>query len=207
MIRRPPRSTRTDTLFPYTTLFRSRELPDSLADQYVIDHLVALGVDHGDAVGRAERDEGLAAVLQDTHADRLQRLRLQARHLERDLLLDLQALWIDHADRAADLGGHPDLRAVRGELGDARALVDQHVAPDLEGLGVDEVRHIGGFGGVHDGLAIRADAHALRLDADGNLGYALAALQIDDGDHVVILVGDVEPGPVGRDDQEFRVRA
>src|SRR3546814_3724177 len=26
MIRRPPRSTRTDTLFPYTTLFRSAEL-------------------------------------------------------------------------------------------------------------------------------------------------------------------------------------
>src|SRR3546814_13598951 len=26
MIRRPPRSTRTDTLFPYTTLFRSRML-------------------------------------------------------------------------------------------------------------------------------------------------------------------------------------
>src|SRR3546814_13553499 len=26
MIRRPPRSTRTDTLFPYTTLFRSEEL-------------------------------------------------------------------------------------------------------------------------------------------------------------------------------------
>src|SRR3546814_20295248 len=27
MIRRPPRSTRTDTLFPYTTLFRSNYLP------------------------------------------------------------------------------------------------------------------------------------------------------------------------------------
>src|SRR3546814_10301001 len=27
MIRRPPRSTRTDTLFPYTTLFRSRLQP------------------------------------------------------------------------------------------------------------------------------------------------------------------------------------
>src|SRR3546814_12114001 len=27
MIRRPPRSTRTDTLFPYTTLFRSSILP------------------------------------------------------------------------------------------------------------------------------------------------------------------------------------
>src|SRR3546814_15165650 len=31
MIRRPPRSTRTDTLFPYTTLFRSIHLPDQLA--------------------------------------------------------------------------------------------------------------------------------------------------------------------------------
>src|SRR3546814_6526515 len=28
MIRRPPRSTRTDTLFPYTTLFRSRHRPE-----------------------------------------------------------------------------------------------------------------------------------------------------------------------------------
>src|SRR3546814_16450221 len=33
MIRRPPRSTRTDTLFPYTTLFRSDEaLGRSIAD-------------------------------------------------------------------------------------------------------------------------------------------------------------------------------
>src|SRR3546814_2105550 len=31
MLRRPPRSTRTDTLFPYTTLFRSRR-PDRPAD-------------------------------------------------------------------------------------------------------------------------------------------------------------------------------
>src|SRR3546814_6497036 len=31
MIRRPPRSTRTDTLFPYTTLFRSRALSLSSA--------------------------------------------------------------------------------------------------------------------------------------------------------------------------------
>src|SRR3546814_6511366 len=32
MIRRPPRSTRTDTLFPYTTLFRSRSscAPDGI---------------------------------------------------------------------------------------------------------------------------------------------------------------------------------
>src|SRR3546814_7427441 len=31
MIRRPPRSTRTDTLFPYTTLFRSSKLPKALS--------------------------------------------------------------------------------------------------------------------------------------------------------------------------------
>src|SRR3546814_2630858 len=31
MIRRPPRSTRTDTLFPYTTLFRSRRMVAALA--------------------------------------------------------------------------------------------------------------------------------------------------------------------------------
>src|SRR3546814_14823907 len=30
MIRRPPRSTRTDTLFPYTTLFRSGEVLESV---------------------------------------------------------------------------------------------------------------------------------------------------------------------------------
>src|SRR3546814_10322344 len=30
MIRRPPRSTRTDTLFPYTTLFRSEEAREAV---------------------------------------------------------------------------------------------------------------------------------------------------------------------------------
>src|SRR3546814_6566733 len=39
MIRRPPRSTRTDTLFPYTTLFRSVE-----AGRFGRIHLVALNV-------------------------------------------------------------------------------------------------------------------------------------------------------------------
>src|SRR3546814_11071673 len=34
MIRRPPRSTRTDTLFPYTTLFRSGRYPD---DRQLVD--------------------------------------------------------------------------------------------------------------------------------------------------------------------------
>src|SRR3546814_11021630 len=33
MIRRPPISTRTDTLFPYTTLFRSKAISEFLLDQ------------------------------------------------------------------------------------------------------------------------------------------------------------------------------
>src|SRR3546814_8591065 len=37
MIRRPPRSTRTDTLFPYTTLFRSPLIPE------LAGHLIAGG--------------------------------------------------------------------------------------------------------------------------------------------------------------------
>src|SRR3546814_20439579 len=33
MIRRPPRSTRTDTLFPYTTLFRSHQVAGRVGEQ------------------------------------------------------------------------------------------------------------------------------------------------------------------------------
>src|SRR3546814_15859928 len=32
MIRRPPRSTRTDTLFPYTTLFRSKDIKGLISE-------------------------------------------------------------------------------------------------------------------------------------------------------------------------------
>src|SRR3546814_658319 len=39
MRRRPPRSTRTDTLFPYTTLFRSQSPPASTADSSVTWHV------------------------------------------------------------------------------------------------------------------------------------------------------------------------
>src|SRR3546814_11790742 len=38
MILRPPRSTRTDTLFPYTTLFRSTPASDPATDAYAAAH-------------------------------------------------------------------------------------------------------------------------------------------------------------------------
>src|SRR3546814_4998975 len=45
MIRRPPRSTRTDTLFPYTTLFRSGVRPLSEAFHFSGSSALTLGFD------------------------------------------------------------------------------------------------------------------------------------------------------------------
>src|SRR3546814_12155103 len=45
MIRRPPRSTRTDTLFPYTTLFRSEDfvaISEEKAKKYFCDILAGI---------------------------------------------------------------------------------------------------------------------------------------------------------------------
>src|SRR3546814_14090740 len=56
MIRRPPRSTRTDTLLPYTTLFRSEE---DVADQ---QREADRGDHHGD-------EPGLATAQRAPHAE------------------------------------------------------------------------------------------------------------------------------------------
>src|SRR3546814_4323734 len=57
MIRRPPRSTRTDTLFPYTTLFRSRHAPRcrSAARLSAIGRRYCLSLLHQWDHGRFER--------------------------------------------------------------------------------------------------------------------------------------------------------
>src|SRR3546814_20513576 len=44
IIRRPPRSTRTDTLFPDTTLFRSAPLAGACGEQANVGGLVGVGV-------------------------------------------------------------------------------------------------------------------------------------------------------------------
>src|SRR3546814_15501841 len=54
MIRRPPRSTRTDTLFPYTTLFRSRRHQHARrADAALRSAVVAEGLLQAPAIGIA----------------------------------------------------------------------------------------------------------------------------------------------------------
>src|SRR3546814_14366022 len=66
MIRRPPRSTRTDTLFPYTTLFRSLRVDDVLQVHFAV--LPVVHVEEGLAVaGRAAvvgREHRVAVVHQ-----------------------------------------------------------------------------------------------------------------------------------------------
>src|SRR3546814_5011957 len=78
MIRRPPRSTRTDTLFPYTTLFRSRLVGD---DECLVQHLLLfqqpLQFARGGVQGRAGagRDYEFHAVLRsEEHTSELQSL-------------------------------------------------------------------------------------------------------------------------------------
>src|SRR3546814_7737404 len=64
MIRRPPRSTRTDTLFPYTTLFRS----PSRGRKGRNSRLQPLRMP-GDMLGHEGRDEIIAVVISGLHPD------------------------------------------------------------------------------------------------------------------------------------------
>src|SRR3546814_11145478 len=57
MLRRPPRSTRTDTLFPYTTLFRSRAGGDDVAGLQAHE-----AADVADQVRHAEHHGACAAI-------------------------------------------------------------------------------------------------------------------------------------------------
>src|SRR3546814_6149023 len=66
MIRRPPRSTRTDTLFPYTTLFRSGPYDPPLRltaiddDEVAVDEAPGRGGEIGNRLGHVP---GVAALL------------------------------------------------------------------------------------------------------------------------------------------------
>src|SRR3546814_8630086 len=56
MIRRPPRSTRTDTLFPYTALFRSADTADETGGQVVDEGLDHAADEAEDAIHDRQRD-------------------------------------------------------------------------------------------------------------------------------------------------------
>src|SRR3546814_16630747 len=99
MIRRPPRSTRTDTLFPYTTLFRSDDLR-GVADQRALEQLVQpLVADLGQFALHPRAQDHLAHVGLDEQAhlaDELAGAEITQHQLAAFVLLG------DDADRAAD---------------------------------------------------------------------------------------------------------
>src|SRR3546814_2280237 len=73
MIRRPPRSTRTDTLFPYTTLFRSRRVRHQLVQRCQVE---ARGhrIDRRRLAGAGQLHEAELGVRSEEHTSELQSL-------------------------------------------------------------------------------------------------------------------------------------
>src|SRR3546814_9900128 len=82
MIRRPPRSTRTDTLFPYTTLFRSVGDPSTrtfhqvdermpVGDAQVPDMIVLLNLNPG---RRCPHSRKIGRIRSEEHTSELQSL-------------------------------------------------------------------------------------------------------------------------------------
>src|SRR3546814_16240323 len=114
MIRRPPRSTRTDTLFPYTTLFRS---PD--ATRVNLDAVRALPVllpeEHGEVrqqiplsqVANIQLTEGLNEIRRENGKRRVE---VQMNLEDRD-----EGLFVEEArDKIAQIEHHADYYLVRG---------------------------------------------------------------------------------------------
>src|SRR3546814_8100 len=164
MIRRPPRSTRTDTLFPYTTLFRS------LADVQWGSTVQALGEepsergrhvladqDRNRQVGRQARDElsqGVGPAGRHAYDDGL-----DAR---------CRAVGAPHEVRARRDGGgsrtgaaaSPDARAQRTDLGDQIAAELSH-----GGVHAAAVARLGDVvaGAEREGLEGRSEEHTSEL--------------------------------------------
>src|SRR3546814_8681288 len=112
MIRRPPRSTRTDTLVPYTTLFRSERRPVDAVGHRAADAVagdegdggVGVAVGHGDAgVGEAADAGGDAGDDAERHAGGDQRQRLLAAAAEHEGIAAFQTRSEEHTSELQSL--------------------------------------------------------------------------------------------------------
>src|SRR3546814_2552429 len=122
MIRRPTRSTRTDTLFPYPTLFRS--LPGGRA-------LQRLAAAPGQVAGRLAPSMGKLDA---------ERRRAELLHIGGDLR---QCGLLHGIVEAETAGGNAGLRADMGCLGDDQAEAGRGIAAQMNPVPV--VRHtVGG---------------------------------------------------------------
>src|SRR3546814_19308426 len=115
MIRQPPRSTRTDTLFPYTTLFRSNEHPeeDSLAVRARVGSVAT------------EHLSDLVGVMSDTK-------------LVQTVSERLQPLGTSEVDPSS--GEHPIDRRVEGDELDVGQSIDELPEGNRAVIGLDRPR-------------------------------------------------------------------
>src|SRR3546814_20737878 len=111
MIRRPPRSTRTDTLFPYTTLFRSYPI-----GAFSYSHGIEMAVEAGLVKTAADLSDWIGEIL--LHgAGHVDAVLLQAAYESAgdpaapDDLADLAAAWPGTAETAPESAppGRPSL--------------------------------------------------------------------------------------------------
>src|SRR3546814_375580 len=167
MIRRPPRSTRTDTLFPYTTLVRSDleagavDLVGAAGDQRVEHFAELVDLAHLDAHGVAglvagDRRRLVVAVLV---------LRVDADAAGPDVLLG-DAGGLDRGHHLVHLGGVGGQRGVGvGGLGHHAGRQRGHVR-HAAGLGLGRDRQQRAFAG-------RTEEHTSELPSLMRISYAV----------------------------------
>src|SRR3546814_8488960 len=136
MIRQPPRSTRTDTLFPYTTLFRSLHAEPGQGETEEEKDCPGKKIGFGEIGSPLRLDVG--------EAGRLQQIEDADDEDERRVL--------DLADRSIDQPGHADFQRLRQQ--DMAPRLPFGEAESVRGLGLpdgnrqqaapDDLGHIGG---------------------------------------------------------------
>src|SRR3546814_13023513 len=122
MIRRPPRSTRTDTLFPYTTLFRSLAALARRADESKVKALLSGEADANDTY--IEVNAGAGGIESQDWAGMLQRMytRWAERHGMKVELIDQHSGEQEGTKSDRKRGGKGKWGSVREELGGRRRI-------------------------------------------------------------------------------------
>src|SRR3546814_11590419 len=102
MIRRPPRSTRTDTLFPYTTLFRSRIGQKDRVGKGVLDEPRGIGLALRAAIEVRYVHQRRRLIL-----DRLRQMRVAVpEQVDRDAARKVEITFASLADQIRALAAH-----------------------------------------------------------------------------------------------------
>src|SRR3546814_4553524 len=183
MIRRPPRSTRTDTLFPYTTLFRScdalgdrrrhRRSSLSVGEDIMgrVAGKVALVTGGGSGLGRADCEalarEGATVIVTDVALDAARRVAGEIGGGAVAFSLDVasEQAWIDV------------LREIEERFGRLDILVNNAgvvAMADVEESSLEQFRWVNAV--MSEGVFLRSDEHTSELQSLMRISYAVFCL-------------------------------